>query len=166
MSRYMDIGTINDERPVYREIDTTKHTQVYLATHDGEGNPLSAVQKSFISFSWGDKNIEDFDFLVVSGGDRYQKTFYTSFQENTTTNDLMDGQKYWGFHYSPNTINFGLATDGVLESTLQNFRNYFRPGISKNLAWEIDFVFALRRWTWLLILVSLDSLLSATSPAL
>ena len=38
--------------------------------------------------------------------------------------------------------------------------------IARTSSWEIDFVFALRRWTWLLILVSLDSLLSATSPAL
>ena len=29
--------------------------------------------------------------------------------------------------------------------------------IARTSSWEIDFVFALRRWTWLLILVSLDS---------
>ena len=35
--------------------------QVYMATHDGEGNPLSVLQKHFISFSYGGKNIEDFN---------------------------------------------------------------------------------------------------------
>lgn len=108
-------------------------SQVFLATHNGEGLPLSNLEKSFISFSWGEKNIEDFGFIVVSGGDRYQRAMYAPFQENVTSSEVFDGQKYWGYHFNANSISFGLATDGVLESTLQEFRNWFKPGIARDL---------------------------------
>ena len=134
MAEYRDIGYLNNDESTGARVpvDLLNRGQVYYATHK-DNELLSKSERSFISFSWGDKNIEDFSFLVVSGGDRYQKSFYAPFQENTTTNDLMDGQKYWGFHYNANTISFGLATDGVLESTLQDFRNYFKPGVSRDL---------------------------------
>lgn len=133
ISPYMDIGTINDGPQVYREIDTNKHTQVYVTTHDGEGNPLSAMPKSYISFSWGGKNIEDFGVLAVSDGDRYNGGIYGDFHDLTTNYDITDGQLYWGTAYNAKTIGFNLATDGMTEAQLQEFRNWFRPGVEREL---------------------------------
>ena len=52
-----------------QEIASTdvRHTQVYVATHDGAGNYLPYMNRSFISFSYGGKNIEDFSLLSFDG---------------------------------------------------------------------------------------------------
>jgi len=110
-----------------------KRGQVYLATHDGEGNPLSVSRKSFISFSWGGRAIEEFDLIAVTGGDRLQRSLMAPFEDTTSEYEVLDGQYYWRSHYKPYTINFTLATDGVLERTLQDFRNYFIPGKIRKL---------------------------------
>ena len=51
-------GRLHEGAPNYQEI---KHTQVYTATHNGEGasSRLPFMNRSFISFSFGGKYIED-----------------------------------------------------------------------------------------------------------
>ena len=110
-----------------------KRGQVFLATHDGEGNPLSVSRKSFISFSWGGRAIEEFSLIAVINGDRLQKSFIPPFEDITSDYEVLDGQYYWRSHYQPYVLDFILATDGVLERTLQDFRNYFVPGKIKKL---------------------------------
>ena len=63
-----DIGAFQGNTPSVKMIELSNRGQVFTVTHDGEGNPLSAIEKSFISFSWGGKNIEDFSLIVVNDG--------------------------------------------------------------------------------------------------
>lgn len=130
---YRNIGSLGDSTGILIPVESNKNGQVYLATHDGEGSALSKTQRSYISFSWGARDIEEFDLLVVNDGSSYQGQMYAQFQDLTTEYDLLDGQHYWGFHFSPNELVFSLATDGVMEATLQEFRNWFRPGIEREL---------------------------------
>ena len=48
----------------FKEVKGFMGIQVYSATHSGEGNPLSVLGRHFISFSYGGKNIEDFNLLA------------------------------------------------------------------------------------------------------
>ena len=70
--------------------------QVQTATRDGQGNSLSILGRQFISFSYGGRNIEDFDLLAVFSGDRLEKGIYSSFEDITTEQDEIDGQIFWG----------------------------------------------------------------------
>lgn len=110
-----------------------KRGQVYLATHDGEGNSLSNAQRSFISFTWGGRKIEDFGFIATIDGDRLSRNLYSEFEDLTTEYDIIDGQIFWGSKYNPLTLSFTLSTDGVKEPTLQDFRNWFKAGITREL---------------------------------
>ena len=110
-----------------------RRTQVFLATHDGEGKSLPHMYRSFISFSYGDKLIEDFGLIAVVSGDRMEKEGYASFIDNTTTYDNLDGQQYWSTHFQTNTFHFTLATDEMTENQLQEFLHWFRPGDTKEL---------------------------------
>ena len=114
-------------------INSTSYSQVYVATHDGSGNPLPVVSRTLISFSWGGKNIEDFSLLVVNDGDRYNGSMYAAFKDLITTYDIIDGQQYWGTTFSANTVDFQLATDGITEKQLQDFKAWFKPGIEREL---------------------------------
>ena len=107
--------------------------QVYLATHDGKGESLSHLHKSFISFSYGGRNIEDFNLISVTNGDRLKRNLYSSFNSLTSNYEVLDGQHYWGTTFSANTLDFTLATDGVSETELQDFRHWFKPDKEKEL---------------------------------
>lgn len=93
----------------------TGFSQVYQATHDGEGNYLPYQLRSFISFTYGGKPIEDFGLIAVTGGDRLEKNIYSEFTDVTTENEVIDGQLYWGTRLSANKIELTLATDGMTE---------------------------------------------------
>lgn len=103
-------------------------TQVFKATHDEEGKRLPHRSRSFISFSYGGRNIEDFNLLATIQNNRIQKEAYAEFEDNTTTYDVVDGQFYWGTHFTKNQINFSLSTDGITEEKLGDFKNWFQPG--------------------------------------
>lgn len=107
--------------------------QVYTSTHDGQGNSLPRAEKQFISFSYGGKNIEDFDLLAVFVSDRLSKNIYSAFSETTTQSTGLDGQKYWLFQYNALTIHFDLSTDGMGTKELEEFKNWFVPGIEREL---------------------------------
>ena len=117
--------------PEYR--DDNQITQVYLATHGGADKYLPLMQRSFISFSWGGKNIEDFGFLVTIDGSFLQKKIYGNFTDNITESNILDGQIYWNTHYDSNDISFFLSTDGITETQLNEFKHYFQPGVIKEL---------------------------------
>lgn len=107
--------------------------QVYMATHDGEGNPLSVLQKHFISFSYGGKNIEDFNLIACFSNDRLNKNIYAPFQDTTTQQQEIDGQMYWSSSYSANNLTFFLATDGMTVEEYENFKAWFIPGVEREL---------------------------------
>ena len=63
MVDYRDYGYVDGGSATQTPINTTRYTQVYTATHDRAGNYLPYMNRSFISFSYGGKNIEDFDLF-------------------------------------------------------------------------------------------------------
>lgn len=107
--------------------------QVYEATHDGQGNSLPSAQKQFISFSYGGKNIEDFNLLAVFASDRLTKGMYADFNETTTQSVGLDGQLYWITQYNPLTIHFDLSTDGMTTREYDEFKAWFIPGVEREL---------------------------------
>lgn len=108
-------------------------TQVYQATHNGEGNRLPYMQRSFISFSYGGKIIEDFNLIVVNSSNMLSKSLYASFEDSVTNNPVLDGQYYWGTHFNSNNLQLTLATDGMTQNQLDDFKRWFRPGIEREL---------------------------------
>lgn len=107
--------------------------QVYEATRSREGNPLSVLNRQFISFSYGGKNIEDFNLIACFNGDRLSKNIYSSFEDTTTNQPELDGQLFWMSHYKPNELSFTLATDGITSQELESFKAWFVPGIEREL---------------------------------
>lgn len=107
--------------------------QVQSAFKDGQGNPLPFIGKQFISFSYGGKNIEEFDLLVVFKSDRLEKGIYAPFNDTTTEQAELDGQMFWASNFRANNLTFTLATDGITSDQLEKFKNWFQPGIEKEL---------------------------------
>lgn len=122
------MAIIGNEVP--QPIDAT--TQVYKATHDGTAR-LSLRDRSFISFMYGGKHIEDFKFIATIQNSRIQRNGYATFEDITTNYEVLDGQFYWGSHYTANTIDFSLATDEITEEELNKFKHWFSPGKIREL---------------------------------
>ena len=107
-------------------------SQVYLATHDGVGNSLPYMHRSFISFTFGGKAIEDFNLIATFDG-TMENNLYASFSDSTSTYDVIDGQLYWGTRLEANQLSLKLSTDGMTEKHLDDFREWFSPGIIREL---------------------------------
>jgi len=75
------------------EVESTGalHTQVYLATHDGADKRLPHRERSFISFTYGGKHIEDFNLIATLKGDRMERGLYGEFADNVSTYDVING---------------------------------------------------------------------------
>ena len=109
-----------------------ERTHVFQATHDGKGESLSHLSRSFISFTFGEKAIEDFG-LIVTNSDRMEREIYTPFSDVTSSYDTLNGQLYWGTKYEPNHLKLTLSTDEMSEQQLDNFREWFAPGENREL---------------------------------
>ena len=109
-----------------------KQTQVFQATHDGAGNRLPHLNRSFISFSYGGKYIEDFG-LIITNQERLERGLYAPFTDITSTYDTLNGQLYWGTKLEPNQLPLTLSTDGMTQNQLDNFREWFAPGVAREL---------------------------------
>lgn len=117
--------------------------QVQSATKNGQGESLSVLKRQFISFSYGYKKnengedipvrIEDFDLLAVFSNDRLDKEVYASFEDTTTEQTEMDGQLFWRSKLKAGQLTFNLATDGMTSAQLEEFKNWFQPGIEREL---------------------------------
>ena len=107
--------------------------QVQSATKNREGKPLSVLNRQFISFSYGGKDIEDFDLLAVFSGGRLDKEVYAPFNDTVTEQAELDGQLFWRTNFKANQINFNLATDGMTSHQLEEFKRWFKPGTEKEL---------------------------------
>ena len=106
--------------------------QIQELVKDRQGNPLSILNKQFISFSYGGKNIEDFDLIAVFN-DRLNKNIYSDFEDVVSENSEVDGQLYWKTKINPNELSFTLATDGISSKQLEEFKLWFSPGIEREL---------------------------------
>ena len=109
-----------------------KRTQTFIVTHDGAGNRLPLMGRSFMSFSFGGKHIEDFQ-LVVTLGDRLSKNLYADFEDATSEYTTIDGQYYWGTRMHGNTLDFTLSTDYMTQNMVDDFKHWFRPGVERDL---------------------------------
>ena len=132
MSDYRDIGRINNEAFPSIAVNTNHHSQVFEATHVGEIS-LPYMNRSFISFTYGGKKIEDFELISTISGDRINKNGYANFNDTVTTYDNLDGQHYWATHYTTNQLDFVLSTDGIEAKLLDEFLYWFRAGVSREL---------------------------------
>lgn len=84
--------------------------------------------KSFISFTFDGKGIEEFGMAVVSNGDRYSTNLHPNFSNTISTVPGRIGSIYWGTEITNNTIEVNLATDCMTSRQFLNFKNHFRPG--------------------------------------
>ena len=89
--------------------------------------------RSFISFSFGGKNIEDFNIIRVTGGERLTDNLYADFEDIVDEYDVLDGQFYWGTHHKPLELNYTLSTDGMTQRQLDEFKAWFAPGKIRQL---------------------------------
>ena len=129
---YRNYGTINDMSEQDNEVRVTSRRQVYQATHEGE-NRLPFMYRSFISFTYGGKHIEDFNLIATFSGDRMQKKGYADFNDITSSYSNLDGQAFWKSHYTTNSLTFNLSTDGIEQQLLDDFMFWFHAGEAKEL---------------------------------
>lgn len=114
------------------------HTDVFKATHKMNSSATkwlreSYMERSFISFTYGGKKIEDFNLIAVIEGSRIQRQAYSSFEDSTTDYEMVDGHMYWGTHYTGNKLDLVLATDGIAENLLEDFKYWFQAGVIREL---------------------------------
>lgn len=133
MEVYRDIGRVDGGPAVLIAADPTYYSQVYKATHDGAGQRLPFMNRSFISFSFGGKWIEDYGFIVISDGTHYARPLFSDFAHNITDLEVADGQIYWSTHYNANSLSLTLATDGIEDSMLEEFKRWFAPHNTREL---------------------------------
>lgn len=107
--------------------------QVSELYKDGSGKIRSILSRQFISFSYGGKNIEEFNLVAIFSGDRLSKNIYSSFEDTITTQEELDGQFYWRTRFNSNEISFNLTTDGMTQNELDEFKLWFKPGIEREL---------------------------------
>jgi hypothetical protein len=91
------------------------------------------MNRSFISFSFGEKNIEDFNLIATINGDRLQRKGYSEFEDLTSNYTVMDGHFYWGTHYTNHELDFELATDAMTQNELDSFLRWFSAGKVREL---------------------------------
>lgn len=111
-----------------------KRTQVWEATHNkGDESRLPLMQRSFISFTYGGKHIEDFGLIAITENNSMDRKVYSEFNDLTTDSDVIDGQFYWNSHYKANALNLKLFTDEITEKQLATFSQWFKPGFAREL---------------------------------
>ena len=103
------------------ETASVAHTapQVYWATHNGSGELLPGYLRSFISFSYGEKNIEDFGLIAYCNGSTMERAGSAEFEDLTSSYDILDGETYHGTHFKPFQLSLSLATDGMTQKQLE-----------------------------------------------
>ena len=127
MADYRDYGALSGGSAPLVPVDTVRKTQVYTATHDGNDR-LSYMNRSFISFSYDGKWIEDFNLLAIIENNAMQRKIYADFEDNVSDSEVWDGQLYWSTHYKANEMTITLFTDGITEVQLDDFKHHFSAG--------------------------------------
>ena len=135
---YMDYGQIVQPRGssavnIKQPINNKRVTQVYNLTHEGAGNSRSFIEKAFISFTYGGKKIEDFGLIVVNVDDRIHTESPPEHQDHITQYNILNGQYYWGSHYNAREMSLSLATDGMTQQQLDDFKYWFQGGEIRQL---------------------------------
>lgn len=130
---YRDYGAMGNDKGPNNMIQVNPRRQVYQATHRGDGSRLPLMYRSFISFSFGGRLIEDFDLIATFSGDRLEKDGYAGFEDLVSSYSVLDGQYYWSTHYQTNNLSFVLSTDGIDQPMLDDFLHWFQAGVTREL---------------------------------
>ena len=88
----------------------------------------SCHAKEFIDFEFNGKHISEFGLVVVSDGDRLTFDASPEFEDESSEVSGADGQLYWGTRYKTRKYEYNLATDGMTEQQLNDFKRHFQPG--------------------------------------
>ena len=122
---------IGNEKPSNK----VQRTQVFQATHSREGaeKRLPFMYRSFISFTYGGKYIEDFGLIAITENDSIDRQLYSSFTDQVTDLEVLNGQLYWGTYYNANRLELTLCTDEITEKQLTTFAQWFKPGYAREL---------------------------------
>ena len=88
----------------------------------------SCHAKEFIDFEFNGKHISEFGLVVVSDGDRLSFDASPEFEDESSEVSGADGQLYWGTRYKTRKYEYNLATDGMTEQQLNDFKRHFQPG--------------------------------------
>lgn len=91
-------------------------------------NNKTDFEKSFIDFSFDEKYISEFGMVAVFDGDRHSFAASPEFENETTDVKGVAGQHYWGTKYKTFKRSFSLATDGMTEAQINEFKIHFQPG--------------------------------------
>lgn len=129
---YRDYGALYGQEMPNNTFTINPRRQVYQVTHEGE-NSLPFMNRSFISFSFGGKNIEEFNLIATTPGDSLNRTGYASFDDTVSSYDNLEGQQYWSTHYKTNELEFTLVSDGIDQHDLDEFLRWFRAGNTQEL---------------------------------
>lgn len=130
---YRDYGSLAGRDAPDNMVQVTRRSQVYQATHGGDGKRLPLMNRSFISFTFGGKPIEDFNLIATFSNNSLDRAGYAPFEDTVSTYTNLDGQQYWATHYQANSLEFTLSTDGIDEQMLNSFLYWFRAGDTKEL---------------------------------
>lgn len=84
--------------------------------------------KSFLSFTFDGKAIEEFGFAVVYNGDRLSTALQPEFSNSTSVVPGRLGSVYWGTDITGYTLELNLATDRATARQVANFKQHFMPG--------------------------------------
>lgn len=113
-------------------VSDKKLGQVYLATHQGNDR-TDYMWRSFISFTYGGKHIEDFNLIATTSGNSLNRAAYAQFNDTVTSYDNLNGQQYWNSHYKSNSMDFVLVTDGMDQRMVDDFKFWFHTGEAREL---------------------------------
>ena len=84
--------------------------------------------KEFIDFEFDGKHISDFGMVAVFDGDRHTFSSTSEFEDETSEVAGVHGQYFWGTKLKPLEKEFSLATDGMTERQVNEFKRHFQPG--------------------------------------
>lgn len=84
--------------------------------------------KEFIDFEFDGKHISDFGMVAVFDGDRHTFSSTSEFEDETSEVAGVNGQYFWGTKLKPLEKEFSLATDGMTERQVNEFKQHFQPG--------------------------------------
>lgn len=131
--QYMDYGVIGSGQLPLVEVQKVHHGQVYKLTHTGEGETSPYIDRAYISFTYGGRKIQDFGLIATTVNDRVQRQSPPSHEDRTTDYKMLHGQFYWGSRYNAREMNLTLATDGMTQRQLDDFKQWFRAGEIRQL---------------------------------
>ena len=132
MSEERDYGTLGGAGHAGTLPSYEMKSQVYQATHR-DNLRTDYMYRSFISFTFGGKHIEDFNLLATFESEGMDQTGYADFEDLVSENEVVDGQVYWGTHIKTRELSFKLATDGMTQRQLDDFLSWFAPGKTREL---------------------------------